>query len=235
MSQQSRVLLFDVDGTLVTVGGAGRRALERAAAGVYGPSVADALKAICFDGMTDMLIVRGTCERLGRPFDAPECERVFAAYVPALREELAGTTHEVYAGVSELLETLPRQGALLGLGTGNIRAGAFAKLAHVGLDHHFGFGGFGEDGESREAILLAGLQRASARVGRPVAPADAIVIGDTPRDMQAARAVGCRAVGVATGRFSREDLLAAGAHHAFGTLADDGVRAVLGGSASLVP
>ena len=233
MTRPPAVLLFDVDGTLVSVGGAGRRALERAATGVYGPAVSVALETIRFDGMTDLLIVRGACERLGRPFDATECERVFAAYVPALHEELAGTTHEVYAGVGELLEALPRQGALLGLGTGNIRAGAFAKLAHVGLDHHFAFGGFGEDGESREAILLAALQRAAVRVGRPVAPADAIVIGDTPRDMQAARAVGCQAVGVATGRFARETLLAAGAHHAFATLADDGVRSVLGGSATL--
>lgn len=223
------ILLFDVDGTLVSVGGAGRRAIQKAASVVYGPGVAEALSAIRFDGMTDRLIVRGACERLGRDFVDADCDRVFAAYVPALHQELAEASYEVYEGVAALLEALSRAGALLGLGTGNIEAGAYAKLGRAGLSHHFSFGGFGEDGESREAILTVALARAAARVGRAIAPSDAIVIGDTPRDMEAARAVGSIAVGVATGRFSCEVLVAAGAHHAFVTLADERARAVLGG------
>jgi phosphoglycolate phosphatase-like HAD superfamily hydrolase len=223
------VLLFDVDGTLVSVGGAGRRAFVRAAVQVYGPGAAEALAPIRFDGMTDRLIVRRTCERIGRAYDRAECDRVFAAYVPALQEELAGTPFEVHEGVRPLLDWLAQTGASLGLGTGNVRAGAYAKLAHGGLDHHFAFGGFGEDGDTREAILQVALARAAERSGRRVAPDDVIVIGDTPRDMEAARTVGCRAVGVATGRSSCEALLVAGAHHAFATLADSRVRELLGG------
>lgn len=227
------VLLFDIDGTLVSAGGAGRRALERAAAAVYGGSAVDALAAIRFDGMTDLLILRETCTRLGRPFERGECERIFDHYVAALGEELPRGQYRVHDGVPALLVTLARTGALLGLGTGNVRGGAMAKLAHGGLHHHFSFGGFGEDGETREEILRAALARASHAAGAVVAAEDAIVIGDTPRDVEAARAVGCGAVGVATGRFSCEDLRSAGAHRAFRTLDEEGARDVLDGSARL--
>jgi phosphoglycolate phosphatase-like HAD superfamily hydrolase len=227
------VLLFDIDGTLVSAGGAGRRALERATAAVYGPPAVEALASIRFDGMTDLLILRETCGLLGRPFEPDECTRIFAAYVTALAEELPRGRYQVHAGVPTLLEALARSGALLGLGTGNVRGGAMAKLAHGGLHHHFDFGGFGEDGESREEILRAALARAGERLGAPVTPEDVIVIGDTPRDVEAARALGCGAVGVATGRFSPEALRSAGAHRVFDTLEDGGVLEALDGSAML--
>lgn len=227
------VLLFDVDGTLVSAGGAGRRALERAATEVYGPGAVEALASIAFDGMTDRLILRHACERLGRPFHLDDCARIFATYVPALSDELARGSYRVLAGVSALLASLVRAGAVLGLGTGNVRGGAMAKLAHGGLDHHFGFGGFGDDGESREEILAAALVRAADVLGGPVEPRDAIVIGDTPRDVEAARALGCGAVGVATGRFSTDALRSAGAHRAFESLADAGALEALDGSAIL--
>jgi len=233
MVRRRRVLLFDIDGTLVSAGGAGRRALERAASAVYGPSSLEVLASIRFDGMTDLLILRETCARLGRPFRPAECSRIFEVYVAALAEELPRGRYQVYAGVPALLDALARAGALLGLGTGNVRGGAIAKLAHGGLHHHFGFGGFGEDGESREEILRAALARAGESTGTRVAPEDAIVIGDTPRDVEAARAVGCGAVGVATGRFSREVLRSAGAHVVFETLADEGALEALDGSARL--
>lgn len=230
MNRRRTVLLFDVDGTLVSAGGAGRRALERAAAAVYGPRAAQALAEIQFDGMTDRLIVREACRRLGCAFDLGDCDRVFAAYVPALLEELTATVYEVHEGVVELLAALRPSDAVVGLGTGNIRQGAMAKLARGGLERHFAFGGFAEDGESREEILRAGLARAREHAGGPVEAPDAIVIGDTPRDVGAARAIGCVAVGVATGRFDREELLRAGAHRVFETLADDRALAVLEGS-----
>jgi phosphoglycolate phosphatase-like HAD superfamily hydrolase len=233
MALGRRVLLFDIDGTLVTAGGAGRRALERAASAVYGPAAIEALGQLRFDGMTDMLILRETCGRLGRSFEAAECTRIFATYVDVLAEELPRGRYLVHDGVPDLLVALPRAGALLGLGTGNVRGGAMAKLAHGGLHHHFDFGGFGEDGESREEILRAALGRAAQIAGAPVSPADAIVIGDTPRDVEAARAIGCGAIGVATGRFDRASLLAAGAHRVFATLADPGAMEVLAGSVRL--
>lgn len=235
MACAGRVLLFDIDGTLVSAGGAGRRALERAAAAVYGPPAIEALAAIRFDGMTDLLILREACALLGRPFERGECTRIFAAYVAALAEELPRGRYQVHAGVPALLEALAHAGALLGLGTGNVRGGAMAKLAHGGLHHHFDFGGFGEDGESREDILRAAIARAGGRRGAPVAPADVTVIGDTPRDVEAARAVGCGAVGVATGRFSAAALRDAGAHRVFDSLEGGGVLEALQGSAMLGP
>jgi phosphoglycolate phosphatase len=209
-------LLFDIDGTLVRAGGAGRRAFERALEDHHGP-VDGRIASLRFDGMTDRLIVRESMARLGRSFDEAACDAVLDRYVEHLRGEIGGAGYRVLPGVRALLEALAAPGApRYGLCTGNVVAGARVKLAQGGLDRFFdwsgaGLHGFAEDGEARERVVAAALRRVSAAFGRPVRPDEVLIIGDTPRDVAAAHAVGCLALGVATGNFSPAELAAAGA------------------------
>jgi phosphoglycolate phosphatase len=227
------VVLFDVDGTLVHAGGAGRRALERALTERCGPP-ADRLAALHLDGMTDRLIVREAFSLLDAAFSEEACDAVLARYLEHLAAEIAGPGYAVLPGVEALLEALVHRGMPFGLCTGNVAAGARVKLARGGLDRFFAWGddaigGFAHDGEARERVVAAALARASARVGRPLHAREALVIGDTPRDVAAARHVGCPVLAVATGRYDASALAACGADAVAPTLADPAVlRLVLG-------
>jgi phosphoglycolate phosphatase-like HAD superfamily hydrolase len=229
------VLLFDIDGTLVHAGGAGRRAVERALAHHFGTQVAPrpvGLRGMRLDGMTDRLIVRLVMEALELPFDDATCDRVLESYVDFLEAEIHGPGYAVLPGVAELLAGLEARGAVLGLCTGNVARGARIKLARGGLDRYFGFGeedvnGFAHDGEERERIVEAALRRAAARLGRPLEPGEALVIGDTPRDVAAARAAGVPVLAVATGRFSQEELARSGADRVLPSLDGPGVAEML--------
>lgn len=228
------VLLFDVDGTLVNAGGAGRRSIEAAFLAHLGPhsSRPSWLDGMRLDGMTDRLIVREAMAAGGREFSDAVCDRVLETYLGVLAAEIRGPTYRVLPGVAGLLEELRGRGAVLGLCTGNVAEGARIKLGHGGIDHYFGFGegdvnGFAHDGEARERIVEAALRRASARLGRRVAPSEALVIGDTPRDVAAARAVGVPVLAVATGRFGAEALAACGADRVLPTLAEPGAADLL--------
>lgn len=227
------VYLFDVDGTLVSAGGAGRRAFERAVAERLGP-VDGALSGLRLDGMTDRLIVREALRILGRPFEHAFCDALLDRYVEHLGAEIHGPGYAVLPGVVEALEGLRARSALVALCTGNVVEGARLKLARGGLDRYFDWGpsavcGFAADGEDREHVVRAALRRACGRLGRAVAPAEALVIGDTPRDVAAAHAAGIPVLAVATGRYGEEELRAAGAEHVAPSLADGGARRVLFG------
>ncbi|HEX9309080.1 MAG TPA: HAD family hydrolase [Anaeromyxobacter sp.] len=227
------VYLFDIDGTLVSAGGAGRRAFERAVAEHCG-EVKGALHGLRLDGMTDRLIVREALRLLGHRFEEAFCDALLARYVMHLETEIHGPGYAVLPGVVDALEALRASGALVALCTGNVVEGARLKLARGGLDRYFDWGasavcGFAADGEDREHVVRAALRRASARLGRPVAPAEALVIGDTPRDVAGAHAVGIPVLGVATGRYGEEELRAAGAEHVAPSLAGEGARRVLFG------
>ncbi len=222
-----RVLLFDVDGTLVHAAGAGRRSLARVLEGEFG-RVEHALAGLRLDGMTDRLIVREVLTGLGRPFDDALCDRILDGYVAALREEIEGPGFRVLPGVADALAALAGAGATLGLCTGNVEEGARLKLARGAIDGFFEWGpeaiaGFAHDGEERERLVRAALDRGTSRLGATLLPADALVVGDTPRDVSAAHANGVPVVAVATGRYGREELRAAGA---------DGVLDSLEGSAA---
>jgi phosphoglycolate phosphatase len=216
LAMPGRVLLFDIDGTLVNAGGAGRRALEQAMEHHLGDVVRPEeawLSGMKLDGMTDRLIVREAIAAVGHPFDEGLCDRILDTYAKRLEREIEKPGYAVLPGVAPLLEELARLGALVGLCTGNILRGARIKLARGGLDRFFGFGerdvyGFAADGEAREQIVRAALRRASARLGRAVSPREALVIGDTPRDIHGARAAGCPVLAVATGRYTVEALRA---------------------------
>ncbi len=233
MSLPFSVYLFDVDGTLVNAAGAGRRAFERAVAEHHGP-VDGALRELRLDGLTDRLIVRKALALLGRPFDDAHCDALLDRYVEHLRGEIAGPGYAVLPGVVAALEALAARGALVGLCTGNVVDGARLKLGRGGLDRWFDWGasavcGFAADGEEREKLVHAALRRAAARLGRAVAAREALVVGDTPRDVEAAHHAGCPVLGVATGRYSEAELRACGADHVVPTLEHpDALRILLG-------
>lgn len=225
------VLLFDVDGTLVTTGGVGRRALEVAFERSF--QRRDACRSFRLDGMTDRAIVRTGLIAIGLEPTEEHIDRVLAGYLEALAEEVAAApaaTYRVHAGVLGVLEAAAaREATAIGLGTGNIREGARIKLERVGIYHHFAFGGFGCDAEDRPALIRRGAERGAARLGMPLEECRVVIIGDTPKDVAAAQALGADSVGVGTASFTPAQLRAAGATHAFADLAAPGAReAVLG-------
>ncbi len=219
----STVLLFDIDGTLVTTGGAGRRAMVRAIDELHGK--ADAFEGLSFAGMTDRAIARhGLAAALERIKDA-EIDRFLEAYVAFLEEELATSAYAILPGVQALLASIHGTADVaIGLGTGNIKRGAYAKLGRGALDGAFGFGGFGCDAEERAEVLRAGAVRGAALLGRPLEECRVVVIGDTPKDVAAAKAIGAPCIAVGTGGYALAALEACGAERAFATLAEDGVR-----------
>lgn len=225
--------LFDVDGTLVNAAGAGRRAFERAVADRCGPA-RPALEGLRLDGMTDRLIARKALELLGLPFDDAFCDGLLARYVEHLHVEIDGPGFAVLPGVFAVLDALRSRGGLVGLCTGNVREGAHLKLRRGGLDRYFDWSagavfGFAADGEEREKLVLAALRRATARLERPVSPREALVVGDTPRDVAAAHHAGCAVLGVATGRYAEHELRACGADHVVPTLEHpEALRVLLG-------
>ncbi len=206
-----RLLLFDIDGTLLSAGGAPRRAFRCALAEHFGTEGEAATDD--FSGKTDPQIVYDLMRRAGFGDDHIE-ERIaalFAHYLEGLETELeTETRHRLYPGVAEMIPTLaadPR--ILLGLVTGNVERGAELKLGHFGLWEHFAVGAFGSDHPDRDELPAIAVRRASRRVGRSFDGSDVVVIGDTPADVRCARAVGAVAVAVATGRPTREELAAA--------------------------
>lgn len=213
------LVLFDVDGTLLLSGGAGRSALKTALEAVY--SAAGPVESYDFHGKTDPQIVVELLSAIGRnPADIRErLPTLWPVYLAALKEELGRRVREGLAmalpGVGDLLAGLEgTRGVSLGLLTGNIAPAAELKLAAAGVEARFEFGGYGSDSESRNEIARIAVERARALDGR-WGEAHTVVIGDTPRDVEAARAISARAVMVATGRHSTGDLAAAGADVVF--------------------
>lgn len=226
------VFLFDIDGTLITTGGVGRRAMARAFLEVLGAAESVHLP---FDGMTDQQIVRRELAHARRVAEAAGlAAAVFERYLVYLTEEVtraSASDYRVHPGVERALELLAERGVALGLGTGNVREGARIKLERVGLYAHFAFGGFGCDAHERADLLRHGAERGARALGVTLDECRVLVIGDTPRDVSAARAIGARCLGVGTGAYSPDELLSAGASWAFSTLADPGALSVLLGPA----
>jgi phosphoglycolate phosphatase-like HAD superfamily hydrolase len=210
--------LFDIDGTLISGDGAGRRAFERACKEVLG--VDGALVGLKLDGMTDPLILDHVFEtHLGRASTADESRRVLERYVEHLGPEVARSVYKVLDGVDDVLSLLEGRGSAIGLATGNLREGARIKLERGNLWRRFSFGGFGSDAGERAERVRVGIERGKAILGpRRLAREEIVVIGDTPKDVAAAHAAGAYAVGVATGSHSVEELLASGADAAYPTL-----------------
>lgn len=224
------IFLFDLDGTLVSTGGAGRRAIERAFGSLHGRP--DACAHLSFDGMTDRAIARGGLRAIDVEPSEPRIDALLARYVEVLHEEVEATPdahYVVHPGARELVAEANARGHAVGLGTGNLREGARAKLERVRLFSPFSFGGYGDDHELRPELIRAGALRGAQVLGVALANARVVVIGDTPKDIDAARAIGAQSLGVGTGRHSTRELLDAGATWAFDTLADQRARKALFG------
>ncbi|MEM7135361.1 MAG: HAD family hydrolase [Myxococcota bacterium] len=222
----STIALFDIDGTLIRAGGAGRRAVERALQEFSGtPDGTTKLDAIDFGGRTDPWIMARGLESHGIAVDDRTIDAVLELYLALLPAELARSeAFEVLPGVVPLLDDLHgRVDVTLGLGTGNVEEGAYAKLRHGGIDHYFAFGGFGCDHANRPTLLSRGRDRGLARHG--IDDPRVIVVGDTPHDVAAAHAIGARCIAVCTGRHEAASLEAAGADLVVPDLLD--VRVIL--------
>lgn len=218
-----RVVLFDIDGTILRSGGVGRIAMERALTHVFGSSGSSDYH---YDGKTDKQIVRETMKLEGLS-DEEIDERMpelLDRYLAGLEAELADETRtvHVFPGVRGILDELERHEAVvLGLLTGNIEPGARAKLSAAGIDiRRFKVNAFGSDHEHRPELPAVAQQRAGDLLGREIEGNRLIVIGDTPADIRCGESIGARAIGVATGRYSVGDLAAHGAYAVFETLAD---------------
>jgi phosphoglycolate phosphatase len=211
--------LFDIDGTLIGGDGSGRRAFDRACLDCMG--IAGALDHLLLDGMTDPLILASVfTQHHGRAPTDDETRSIFETYVSHLEREVAEGKYHVKPAVHDTLDYLEQQGATIGLATGNLEVGARIKLQRGDLWHRFAFGGYGSDAAERAQLVQKAIDRGTTLARRTFAPAEVLVIGDTPRDVAAAHAVGARAIGVATGRFSVAELQAAGADAAYPTMAE---------------
>ena len=219
-----KIVLFDIDGTLVLTGRAGLRAMNRACEEILGH--ADALAGIAVAGRTDWAILHDALARIGHDLDDVLFAKLRDAYVILLREEIEQPGEGVKAvlpGIRPLLDALAaRPDVFLALLTGNFEQTARIKLEYFGLWHYFRCGAFGDDAADRNALVPFALERAR-RCGIEAASADAVfVVGDTPHDVACAAAAGAVPIGVATGTFSERDLRGSGAEVVFSDLSDAG-------------
>ncbi len=202
------VLLFDIDGTLLSSGGAGKAAMEAALLEEFG--LAKLRGRVPFSGRTD----RAIGGDLLRMHDLPQSPDNWRRLVEAYLRRLPGFLHQhpggVLPGIAELLSTLSqRNDVVLGLLTGNVREGARIKLEHFGLHQNFRFGGFGDEHLCRDDVAREAVASAEKHLNGSLQMGKVWVIGDTPLDVRCARAVGARVAAVATGWHSRADLAAA--------------------------
>jgi phosphoglycolate phosphatase len=206
-SQPSKVLLFDIDATLLLSGQAGLRALDQTFYELYG--IEKAMKDIRPDGKTDPLIIREVLEgKLAHVSPDAEIPRVARIYLDHLKTEVEHSPgFHLMPGTRELLDALSRIDSLaLGLATGNLEQAAWIKLRRGGLDAYFRFGGFGSDAENRTELIRVAILRAEGFLDREVPRDSVFVIGDTPRDILHAKEAGVKTVAVATGRSNMEEL-----------------------------
>lgn len=219
-----KLVLFDIDGTILHAAGAGRRAITTAMAPLLGDG--DAWERVRFDGKTDPQIVVELLTAAGHPEpdDAALVQRVCDEYVAYLERELTqpASPATVLPGVTLLLEALEaRTDVVLGLVTGNVAPGAALKLRAAGVaPERFRVGAYGSDSAHRPDLPPIAARRAEPLMGRVPSGHDVVIIGDTPADVHCGRPIGARALAVCTGSYPAADLHAAGADAVFADLAD---------------
>jgi phosphoglycolate phosphatase-like HAD superfamily hydrolase len=207
-------VLFDIDGTLITTGGAGGEAWKRAFVELYGNPLD--IRDVTESGMTDPEVGHVALRNiLGRDPDGRELAAAMGRYLRHLSTAIdEADAYRVMPGIEELLERLVDAGHLLGLTTGNVEAAAHIKLARAGLNRFFSFGGYGSDSTERTVLTRCALERGNMVSGGTLSKESSIAVGDTPRDVVAGHGAGVEVVGVATGNFSVTQLRQAGANWA---------------------
>ncbi|MDZ7371666.1 MAG: haloacid dehalogenase-like hydrolase [candidate division KSB1 bacterium] len=202
-----KLFLFDIDGTLVLSGGAGKRAMNRAFADLYG--VEDVMEGIPLSGRTDDRIMMDAYAKAGIEFSRAELERFKERYFTLLPTEISknGGDKRVMPGVKELLSALSRRNdSALGLLTGNWERSGRIKIAYFGLDSYFPFGAFSDDSSDREALVPIAVERFRRLYGVEPSPRHVYVIGDTPADILCAKPHGVVSVAVAAAAHSVDEL-----------------------------
>ena len=218
MADAYRILLFDIDGTLVSTGGAGAVAWKQAFQELHG--IPADINQFTDAGMTDPDVGAQTFEAvLHRTPTAHELAQLIQRRLEHLPEAVAASEgYQVLPGVPQRLRQLSRDGHLLGIITGNGDGAAHIKLQRGDLNRWFTFGAYAAAGLDRAGIVREAVERGESILGQDVPNAEIYVVGDTPRDVDAAHAVGCTAIGVATGHYDVAALQAAGADHVVETL-----------------
>jgi phosphoglycolate phosphatase len=204
-------ILFDIDGTLISTGGASDRAWKRAFKELQGVNVD--VPAVTGKGVPDPQVGRVVFEKaVGRAPTEEEAAALMRRRLDYLPEEVQNSPgFVVKEGVVALLDKLIDNGITLGLTTGNVEEAAHIKLARANLNRYFSFGGYGSDSPDRIELTRKALERGELVLGHPLDRKRCFSCGDTPRDVEAGHSAGIRVVGVATGEYTSEELVAAGA------------------------
>jgi phosphoglycolate phosphatase-like HAD superfamily hydrolase len=218
--QRAKLVLFDIDGTLIDTGGAGARSWAWAFEHVFSRKIDIAEHSTA--GMTDPAIGRRTfTEVMGRAPSGEELTRLMASYQAVIPDYVASSpSYRVLAGVPELLERLTDAGIALGLTTGGLEAVAHAKLGRGRLNRFFLVGGYGSDSEDRVELTRAAIVRGERLLAARLDRDEVFVVGDTPLDIAAAKGAGAVSVGVASGAYDVRQLREASPDYVLATLAD---------------
>jgi phosphoglycolate phosphatase-like HAD superfamily hydrolase len=213
-----RLILFDIDGTLIDSGGAGVRALDLAMKELFG--IDSAFQGISMAGKTDPLIMREGLAKHGLPLNGT-LEAVIETYLRHLRKEVQNDRKKLKPGIYDVLEKLRNMtGIVLGLLTGNLEMGARIKLAPFSINEYFPAGAFGSDDEDRNMLLPVAVRRFQELVQEDIRIEECVVIGDTPRDVECAKIYGASCFAVATGPYSADALREKGADYVAEDLSD---------------
>jgi phosphoglycolate phosphatase-like HAD superfamily hydrolase len=215
-----KLILFDIDGTILESGGAGVRALDYAFRDVL--SADNIFAGVCMAGKTDLQIVREGLGRVGLRQDNGYIPKILESYIGHLGREILKSDKRLKPGVREALEAVNREGDRyrLGLLTGNFEQGARIKLGSFGLNDYFVSGAFGSDHEDRNMLLPIAVERFNELADGPFLHSDCIVIGDTPLDVACAKPYGAASIAVATGPYAEQTLADAGADVVMRDLSD---------------
>jgi phosphoglycolate phosphatase len=209
-----KIILFDIDCTLLHTGGSGRIAFEKTFKDLYG--IEDVWQDLVPDGKTDPAIVEELIARIfKRPPTTDELFKVSKSYQEHFEREIKNPPNfRLMPGVSEMLQTLSSKNLLLGVATGNYETAAWAKLECGGLRKFFQFGGFGSDSHDRMELTRLAVERGRKIAGKEIPDEAVFLLGDTPHDIRAGKAAGAITIGVATGRTSVQEFKLCGADYA---------------------
>jgi phosphoglycolate phosphatase-like HAD superfamily hydrolase len=212
-----KLVLFDIDGTLISSGGAGTRSMDLAFKDIFG--IDKAFNDITMAGKTDIEIIKEGLKTHEVPHWDGNVEKMKDKYLYFLAREINNPERTLKPGIKNALDMLKQRGMPTGLLTGNLEEGARIKLTPCGINDYFLDGAFGSDDEDRDKLLPIAINK-FARKGLEFSPEDCIVVGDTPRDVRCAKIHGACCIAVATGPYSKENLLATDADLVLDSLED---------------